>query len=324
MNRYERLNASIRGVVAAVAAGPVTNAELDQIRGNTDATDSAKLTGVLQRHVTILPSFMPTELFCVAAARRLMANLGWHPSSINALVYVTQTPGIQMPSGAHAIHEQLGLPPTCVPVQANYACAGYVYGLWLGALLGNGDGRLQRVLVLVGDTISQRCDPRDRATAPVFGDAASATALEVGALQPAMHFVLGTDPGGYGSLSMFDGQPIKMDGSAVFNFTLRRVPALIDDIRQYGGPDVWLFHQANAFMLNHLVRKASIPVSQVPTNLQLRGNTSCASIPLLMCDVGLQALTDRRVAMIGFGAGWTWGAVNLKLEDLRCAEAIEL
>lgn len=215
MNRYERLNARIRGVVACVPSMAADNDQLDMQRGNDHAKSAAKLTGVLRRHLSPL-SFMSTEVHGLAAARRLLANLGWDPSSINALVYVTQTPGIQMPSGAHVLHEQLGLPPTCVPVQANYACAGYVYGLWMGALLGNGDGRMQRILVVVGDTISQRCAPDDKSTAPIFGDAVSATALEVGAVMPAMHFVLGTDPKGYGELSMFDGKPIKMDGIAVF------------------------------------------------------------------------------------------------------------
>lgn len=322
MNRYDRLNATIRGVVAAVPANAVTNAVLDAHRGNADATESAKITGVQQRHMSSV-TMLPTEQACTWAAKRLLGNLGWDVSSINALVYVTQTPGILMPSGAHAIHGLLGLPPTCVPIQANYACAGYVYGLWLGSLLGGSSGRTQRILVLVGDTITQHCDPHDRATGPVFGDAASATALECDPLQGALHFLLGTDPKRYDQLAMAVGEPMRMDGTAVFNFTLRKVPQLVAGIAEYGAPDTWLFHQANAFMLDHLVRKAGIDVQRVPTNLQLRGNTSCASIPLLMCDLGLAELKGKRVAMVGFGAGWTWGAASLQLHGLQCAEVIE-
>jgi len=323
MNRRERLNATIRGVVAVIPPNGVNNEELDALHGNDFATKSAGITGVLRRHRTAPEASMPTEFACAAAARRLMVNLGWDASSINALVFVTQTPGVEMPSGAHAIHEALGLPANCVPVQVNWACAGFVYGLWLGALLGGGD-RTQRILVLAGDTITRRCDPNDRATSAVFGDAASATAIEVGSNQGAMRFVLGTDPEGWHKLSMADGKPMTMDGTAVFNFTLRRVPALLSDVREAGVPDLWLFHQANAFMLDHIVRKAGIHPSVAPTNLQVRGNTSSASIPLLMCDMGRQALRGKRVAMVGFGAGWTWGAVNVELHGLDCAEVIEL
>jgi 3-oxoacyl-[acyl-carrier-protein] synthase-3 len=122
-----------------------------------------------------------------------------------------------------------------------------------------------------------------------------------------------------------------MDGSEIFNFTLRSVPPLGNALFQHSGTstddfDAFLFHQANLFMLNHLSKKMKLPRERVPINIDRFGNTSSASIPLLMCDKLAYALTNgsARLAMFGFGVGYSWGAADIPCGPLGVAEIVEL
>lgn len=313
MNRIEALGIDLHGVVTAVPRRVRSNEDMGQ-----SAIDAAGITGVHLRHHVVDETFASLAL---AAAARMMAVLGWEPQSITALVVVTQTPNIDMPSVGHVLHDAMGLPTWCPVITVNWACAGYVYGLWLASRL-VGDVHPQRVLVIAGDTISTRCDPADRATWPIFGDAVSATGVEVGASSSHGLFVLGNNGGRWRSLAMMPGQPIQMVGTDVFSFTLSRVPTLVADLRGGAPPDVWLFHQANRFMLQHLTKKCALPPDTVPMNLGRRGNTSSASIPLLMGDIGLDQVARKRIAMVGFGAGWAWGGLVVETPHLQCAEVI--
>lgn len=314
MNRIETMGIDLHGVVTAVPERVRTNEEMGDA-----ATAAARITGVHLRHHVVDQTFASLGL---AAARRVLAVLGWEPESITGLVVVTQTANLEMPSVGHVLHDALALPTWCPVVTVNWACAGYVYGLWLASRL-VGNVSPQRVLVIAGDTISTRCDPADRATWPVFGDAVSATGVEVGFDCSKGVFALGNDGNGWRSLAMLPGQPLQMVGPDVFTFTLERVPPLVADLLHWSHPpDLWLFHQANQFMLQHLVKKCALAPDTVPMNLGQRGNTSSASIPLLMGDVGLQRLAGRRHALVGFGAGWAWGGLVVDMPQLKCAEVI--
>ena len=108
-----------------------------------------------------------------------------------------------------------------------------------------------------------------------------------------------------------------MNGSKVFEFSLSRVPNLVKEINflHGGSHDLYYFHQANAFMLNYLKKKCKIPDKSFPINIHRFGNTSSASIPLLITDDFF--LRDRKkssnVSLIGFGVGFSWAAASLNL-----------
>lgn len=315
-NRSEFLCGNVVGVVAAVPHTVIGNDNW------VDALDAARITGVQTRRWTK----KTTESLCLAAARRLMANLGWDASEIDALVYVTQTPSDPMPSPGYDLHAALGLAQRCSVIEVNWSCAGYVYGLWLAMKLAATDHmhEVQRVLVLVGDTTSQIVDLADRATAPLFGDCGSATAIENGPLSGLSYFVLGSDGAGASLLCQPRGHKLQMQGPAVFDFTLRKVPGLVQDVLDDGDPDFILFHQANKFMLDHLVKKCKLQGQNVPMNVERFGNCSSASIPLVLCDMlGLNAAATR-LAMFGFGAGWSWAGAMLSMHGLQVAELIEV
>jgi 3-oxoacyl-[acyl-carrier-protein] synthase-3 len=300
---------SIRTIACAVPAFSRSN---DLI---PNASKAAQVTGVMaRRHGPNSGAFL-----CFAAARRAIAATQWPLNSIDTLVMVTQTPERLIPGQGYDVHAWLGLPASCRVIDVNAGCAGYVQGLWL-AMRSLDYG--ERALLLVGDTLSHVCDPSDRATAPLFGDAGSATAIE--GTGEAHRFFFGTDGTGNDALSQSGHSTLRMKGADVFAFTLRTVPGLVEDVLAAavvfpgGRPDYLLFHQANAFMLNHF---AAMPIlqefkpEQIPRNVAEFGNCSSASIPLLVCDK-LGPLLDKAplsVAMFGYGAGWQWAGVNLGL-----------
>lgn len=312
---------SLRGVVAAVPARIVTNADCHDPKA---ADEAAKITGVYERRW--VNAEQSARTLCTDATRVLLDRMGWAPDTIDLLVYVTQTPDGAIPADVFRIAADLGLGQGVACVQANYSCSGYVYGLWMAMRLAQPG---QRALLLVGDATSTIADPGDRATAPLFGDAGSATAIEGGGLD--QHFVLGCDGGGADKLrtrnAEFGMGLLEMDGAAVFNFTLRVVPPLLAQVLAFGETDAVLMHQANRFMLQHLIKKAGIGHLSVPMNIGRFGNTSCASIPLLMCDAPTNAsLTARpmRLALAGYGAGWAWAGASIECAPLVCAELLEV
>lgn len=313
------------GVVASIPAKEVTNRDMPYY---LDAVAAAKLTGVQSRRYVM--GRQTTEELCHAAAVALFAGLNWDPATVELLVYVTQTPSRSVPASGYDLHHHLGLPQSCPVVEVNWSCAGYVYGLWLAMRLNRPGGR---ALVLVGDTTSRIVDPSDRATGPLFGDAGSATALLGDCAGPHTNFVLGTDGSGGPKLSQQLGDVLRMDGAAVFNFTLDHVPKLVEQVLDHSRlrPDVFLFHQANRFMLEHLSKKMKLEerfgVSCAPSNLERFGNCSSASVPLLLADKQTELGPDKlwkSAAIFGYGAGWSWGGAVLDLSGLSHIQVVEL
>lgn len=276
---------------------------------NTD-TRSARIVGVKERRFVDDGE----DLMCLAEAAsfRLLKDLNWHVSGVDALVFVTQTSPRRMPSIACELHEELALPHHVPAFDLNMACSGYTYGLWVAASL-----RLPKVLLVVGDTISRFLDPKGASTYPIFGDAVSATALELTGDPVGIDFVGGT--AGSGADSLFCDTLLHMDGHAVFQFALSTVPKLVAETTLNGYTDWYLFHQANKTMIEHIAKKANLDPAHVPMNIDKYGNTSSASIPLLMVDShATEALRSRKnvVALFGFGAGYSWGGVRTEIEAI--------
>ena len=289
---------------------------------------------------------------CERAAEHLLDRLGWERESVEGLVFVTQTPDHFLPATACILHGRLGLPVSAFAFDVGMGCSGYVYGLWLASQFA-ANGSARRVLLLAGDTISHLLSPGDQSVAMLFGDAGSATAIEFDPDAPPMHFALGTDgsgardlmvpAGGFRSRVAADafercGEPgaqrapadLYMDGLAVFNFTLKRIPELVNSVLESAewpreSVDAYLFHQANAFILDKIARKLKLPPERVPSNIGRFGNTSVASIPLLLCDRLALELTrpePRRVVAAGFGVGLSWAGAAMTVSALGCADIV--
>jgi 3-oxoacyl-[acyl-carrier-protein] synthase-3 len=335
----------VAGVVSCVPAKVRGYDDFFGTFGEDGVADVVKMIGVQTRRQ--VDAHTTTRDLCRFAAQRVLADLAWEADSVDALLFVSQTPDFRLPPTACALQADLGIGPACVAFDVNLGCSGYPYALWLGMTMIQ-TGAARRVLLAVGDTISRIVDPADRATALLFGDAGTVTALEAGDEADACHFVLGSDGAGVKNLIVptggfrdymacgdsrlagRQGEALYMDGGEIFNFTLRVVPPLVARTVELGAPggapDHYLFHQANQFMLKHLIKKAKLSAEQAPLNIDEYGNTSSASIPLLMTTRLAETLRERRqrLALFGFGVGYSWASACLDVGPLRVAETIEV
>ena len=334
----------LRGVVSAVPERRLENADFVERFGADAVRDVTKMIGVQTRYW--VPPGQTTSDLCHSAAQRLLARLDWAAENVNALIFVSQTPDQRLPATACVLHGRLGLARHCQAFDVGLGCSGYVYGLWLAStLIAAG---CDRVLLLAGETSSRLIDPDDRGTALLFGDAGTATALERDPQAPSTTFVLGTDGAGAANLIVpgggfrepagdprrtpgFDPEHLFMDGGEVFAFTLRAVPKLVADTLAHAGcaveeVDAFVLHQANRFMLNHIVKKIGARPDQVPINIDRFGNTSSSTLPLVLTTDLAERLTTApaRIALVGFGVGYSWGAVLMQTDRLACAETLYL
>lgn len=307
-----------------------------------EARKLAATIGVTERRVLPRP-YCASDL-CVAAAEGLMAQLGWDPSTVEVLVFVSQDADYVLPATACVMQNRLGLPTSAAAFDVPLGCSGYVYGLWIASRL-LGGSTATRALVLCGDNATRHLHPDDRSTLPLFGDAGSATALELDPAAAPMPVVIGTDGAGAPHIFVKAGgkrhclippvgaggrvgapdadvaqlerdSRLTLNGAEVFAFTLRAVPPLLRETMAHAGTDVegidrFVLHQANAFMLEHLRKKMKAPAEKFVIDMQGFGNTSSASIPLALCHSlgGTLANGRLRVLMAGFGVGWSWGGL---------------
>lgn len=280
---------------------------------------------------------------CAAAGRRVMTSLNWDPASVDALIFVTQTPDYFLPSTACVVHSRLGLMDHCAAFDVGLGCSGYPYGLWLGAMMIQSGG-VRRVLVMHGETPTRFVDKSDRSVSLLFGDAGSATALEAAdsASSSPWHFAMHTDGSAFASMIIESGgfrdrfnpdskkHSVAMDGALIFNFTIKRVPALIQETLDFAGVlqdsiDYYIFHQSNEYIIKHLCAKQSLPLSKVPIILKEFGNTGGASIPLTLTEANFERPADRRLRLmlLGYGVGLSWGSALVDLEAGVPLETVE-
>ncbi len=280
---------------------------------------------------------------CFGAADKLLSELDCDRSTIDVLIMATQTPDYVMPSSSCLLQQRLGLPTTCAAFDLNLGCSAYLYGLWLASSLLASSG-FRRILLLNGETPTRYADRSDRSVALLFGDAGSATLLErrePGEAASDWSFALHTDGAGSDDLIIraggfrdrFSSDPrqhhVSMNGSSVFNFTIRIIPPLIRETLELAGlaqddVDYFIFHQSNRFIMNHLVKKVGLPAERVPIILEEFGNTGGPSVPLTITQGGLQRPADRalRLMLLGYGVGLSWGSAMVDLDsDARVLHA---
>ncbi len=287
------------------------------------------IAGIKQRRV-VDDNTCSSDL-CLKAGKQLLERLEWSPDSIDTLIFVTQTPDYFLPGTASLLHRDLGLPMSCAAFDVGLGCSGYPYALWLASMMIQ-TGAARRVLVMHGETASLFTYPGDRATALLFGDAGSATALEREG-DDSWGFSLHSDGQGYRDLMIpgrgfRDPRPeddrdnyLHMNGANLFNFTIQKVPLLIQDTltlmdKNIDDIDAFIFHQSNQFMMLHIARKVGLPAEKTPIILGKYGNSGGPSVPLTMtqhyADKKLEF--DETAMLLGYGVGLSWGSALLKVK----------
>lgn len=279
----------------------------------------------------------------VGAAERLFEEHGIDRSTIDFLLLCTQSPDYFLPTTACLVQDRLGLPVTTGALDFNLGCSGFVYGLALaqGLLIA---GTASKVLLIMSETYTRHIHPLDKSVRTIFGDAATATLLDADDLPRIGKFVLGTDGSGAPNLIVPAGgmahprseetakeetdeagnvrsmDHIYMNGPEIFSFTLRAVPDLVrrtleknelsdDEI------DLYVFHQANRFILENLRDRLEIPEERFYIDVEETGNTVCATIPIALrnaLDKGV-IREGSKVLLAGFGVGYSYGATVLRL-----------
>jgi len=297
----------------------------DELAARLDTSDEwiRGRTGIARRH-WIEPGMSTIGLATEAGARALKsAELG----EVGAVVLATTTPDRPCPASAPEVASRLGLPK--VPaMDVGAVCAGFVYGLAIGAGL-IGAGIVPDVLVIGADTFSTIVDPTDRATAVIFGDGAGAVVLragspsDAGALGP---FDLGSDGELSDLITMPPGGSFTMQGKLAFRHAVERMAGSAlavlgaagwtpDDVDQFVG------HQANRRILVSLAERLGVPLDRVVSNIDRVGNTAAASIPLALADAaaGGRLVGGHRVLLTSFGGGLAWGSTVLRWPEIRPA-----
>lgn len=289
-----------------------------------------KTIGLNARHIT--DEKTTTLDLCFKACEELLKHQEGLLSQLDALIFITQTPDFLQPNNAHLLHGKLNLPQECACFDLNQGCSGYVYGLFFASsLIENG---ARNVLLCAGDTLSKVINPHDSNTAPIFGDAGSATLISKG--KNDSFFSLYADGKGWNNIilpnsgfnkSYFPKIPhdqyFYMDGAEVFNFSIDKEPKAIQNILEYSQKNIQeidyiFFHQANAYIISNIARRLNLPLHQAPSeSIQKYGNTSSASIPLAICDLlhSKQRRESMQIILSGFGVGLSWATCLTTLQN---------
>lgn len=322
-------NARITAVVTAV--GGKTQRFRDEAAqlglSEADALKMEKSVGLEARQVVVRPDTTTADL-CLYAAQHLLQGRDVPAEAIDGLILVTQTPDFASPSTAIRLQHLLGMRVDTACFDIRLGCSGFVYGLAMASSLV--EAGFGRVLLCVGD-VASRMVPTDRhSITPLMGDAGSAILVE--RLPAVSKFQLYSDGSGEKGLYIPNSglrrdpedvgkSPLmEMNGAAVFNFTLKRVPSMIESIIAYSGwnsdaIDYFVLHQPNKYILSNIQKRLGISDDRFPSSTQSRfGNQNSASIPGTISGLLSEAYSSRptRSIFAGFGVGLSWGACALE------------
>ena len=326
------LGMALVGSGSAVPSASISNTQLSS-RVDTNDDWIRTRTGIGARRVAG-PHESLTSL-AAQAAQAALDHAGWAAEDVDLILLATSSPD-DLFGTAPRVQAALGA-KRAVAFDLTAACSGFLFALiTAGQYLAS--GAMRRALVIGADQLSRWVDWDDRSTCVLFGDGAGAVAVEAcpGSESGLLGFRMRSDGSRNGCLTLaqtnqheplLDGltaqkggfAPIQMNGQEVYKFAVREVPAILADLLEATGttPDQlqWLLlHQANQRILDAVADRFSVPHERVLSNLAHYGNTSAATIPLMLDE----AVKDGRVqpghllASSGFGAGLSWGGALLR------------
>lgn len=303
----------------------VTNDDLSKIVETNDEWIRSR-TGIRERRIATEDR---TSDMAAKAAARAIEQAGIAPEEIDLILLATSSPDFCFPNGACEVQAKIGaVHAACYDISA--ACTGFVFALSTAhAFISSGIYRT--ALVIGADVLSKLVDWTDRGTCVLFGDGAGAAVVradETGILGLNMHsngakgevltcgsrsngnFLLGRKPElGY----------MAMDGQEVFKFAVKKVPECISQVLEEtgyatGDIDHFIIHQANYRIIESIAKRLKVDIEKFPVNMEHYGNTSGASVPILLDELNRAEKLKRgeRIVLSGFGAGLTWGALLLE------------
>jgi len=329
--------AKILSFARALPQTVVTNKDLEKLFDTTDDW-IVQRTGINQRHVIDPAKGENATSLGAEAAAKAITKAGLKPEDIDLIICATATGDYLFPATACLIQKKIGASKAAA-FDLVAACTGYIYALNVAYNFIR-CGQYKNVLVLGVDLMSRFIDWSDRRTAILFGDGAGATLLSACAREEDAFKTFNLRADGDDACTLFvpnvgshypvaaadiTGKPtmVYMDGQAVYQFAVRAVPETLAQACKDAGIephelDYVVPHQANTRIIESAAKRLKIPIEKFITNIDRYGNTSAASIPIAF-DEALELGTivkvpgrKLKIAMVGFGAGLTWGATIIE------------
>ena len=331
------MKAYIKDIAYYLPAQVLTNEQIAAEFPEWSAEKVANKVGITERHIAA-PDETATDM-AYRAAERLFAQ-GVDRASIDFVLLCTQSGDYFLPSSACILQDRLGLSKNCGALDFNLGCSGYEYGLAIakGLIIA---GISKNILLLTSETYTKYIHPQDKGNRTIFGDGASATLVSTEGFAEIGEVVLGTDGSGAENLivrslgarhkellhdfrvgeeeGLVSGDHLYMHGGNVFNFTADVVPPMVEELLQKSGLaqneiDLWVFHQANKYMINYLRKLLDIDKERFYIFMEHVGNTVSSTIPIALVEARKENKLHGNVLLAGFGVGLSWGGVMLNCE----------
>lgn len=272
-------------------------------------------SGILERRIAAAEE--TTTSLAVEAARAALDLAGCDPTTVDVVIVATGTPDALTPATAARVAASIGAAGAAA-YDVSAACTGFIYGL-AQAHAAIVSGLARRAVVIGAEVLSRVTDWQDPGTAILFGDGSGAAVIEPVQEGGFLGFELGCDGTRADDLMLPVGGTIHMNGAAVYRFSIREVPESAERLLErcelsVADVDLYAPHQSNMRIIDSTCRRLGLPRDKTLTNIARLGNTSAASIPLVLAEAAEQHRLEpgTTILMTGVGAGMTWGSSLLR------------
>lgn len=326
----EKINAVITGIGGYVPDYVLNNEELSRMVDTNDEWIMSRV-GIKERRI-LAEEGLGTSYMARKAAKQLLQKTGVDPDSIDALIVTTSTADYKFPSTASIVVGKLGL-KNAFAFDYWAACCGFLYTLDTAASMIQ-CGRYKKIIVIGADKMSSVVDYKDRATCPLFGDGAAAVLLEATTEENigVMDSYFRTDGKGLPFLHLKAGGSVcpashftvdhrlhylYQEGRTVFRYAVTNMGddcTLIAERNGLTKDDIAFVvpHQANMRIIEAVAKRLNLSKDQVLVNIEHFGNTSAATIPLVLWENEKRLKKGDNLILTAFGAGFVHGALYYK------------
>ena len=332
------MKAYIKAIEYFLPKKVLTNTEIAGRFPEWSAEKVASKVGITERHISG-DNETAADMACQAAEKLFKVNEGVR-ENVDFLLLCSQSVDYKLPSSSCILQNRLGLNTSCGAFDFNLGCSGYEYGLAVakGLIV---SGIAKNVLLLTAETYTKYINPEDKGNITIFGDAATATLISTDGFAEIGEFVLGTDGSGAENLIVktkgaripnVTGNKVEdengnvqwddnlfMDGKAIFDFTSEAVPAMTEELLKkenlkQDDIDLWVFHQANKYMINYLRKLMCIDKDKFYVFMDKVGNTVSSTIPIALVEAKKEGRLHGKVLLAGFGVGLSWGGTIIRCD----------
>lgn len=283
-------------------------------------------TGVVRRHIIEEDT---TVSMAVNASLKALENSGVAPEELDLIIVSTFTSEVLLPCTACEVQQRIGA-IHATGFDLNAACTGFVFA-YNTAQAYIASGMYRTVLIIGAESLSNTVNWKDRGTCILFGDGAGAAVLraEEGEVCQPVTYSDGSKGSALTCMSrhrksyVTEGEDfesyMQMDGQAVFKFAVKKVPEVVREVLEKADVlvdeiDYFILHQANKRIVEAVAKRLHQGIEKFPMNMDEYGNTSSASIPILLDEMNQKGLLKKgqKLVLAGFGAGLSWGATYLE------------